>query len=191
MTKRRSTRSSRSGSRSRSSGASRSRSSNARSRSSGSSGGRSSTSRSRSSSGSPSRSRSTTSRSRTRKKKPPLIQLTVDQQLDIVGYGLLVVAALTLLSFLSSSRGLIPTWWLRILRETFGWGAYVTPAFLGLAGLYLVLRDFGDRLPRPTVAQIAGVLLTYLAVLTTMHAVSTSYYQDPWDPWAVAELVMI
>jgi S-DNA-T family DNA segregation ATPase FtsK/SpoIIIE len=192
MTKRQSTRRSSSGSRSRSSSTTRNRSSSSGSRSSGrsrsNSGSRSSGSRGRPSSSSRGRSgssRSTASRRPTRKKKPPRIRLTVDQQLDIVGYALLVVAALTLLSFLSSSHGLIPTWWLGILRQTFGWGAYVTPAFLGLAGLYLVLRDFGDRLPRPTLAQIAGVLLTYFAVLTTMHLVAASY-RDPFDTQAVA-----
>jgi S-DNA-T family DNA segregation ATPase FtsK/SpoIIIE len=86
-----------------------------------------------------------------------------------------VIAGLTLLSFLSSSRGLIPTWWIGLLRRTFGWGAYATPVFVGVVGLYLVLRDFGDRLPRPTLAEIGGVLLTYVVVLATMHLLSASY----------------
>ena len=153
MTKRRSTRSTSSRSRSRSSSGSRSRASGS--------------SRSRTSK---SPSRRTTTRRRTRKKRTlPRIQLTRDQQLDIVGYVMLALAALTLLSFLSSSHGLIPTWWLGILRRTFGWGAYLTPVLVGAVGLWLVLRRFGDRMPRLSVAQVAGVLLFYLAMLATLH----------------------
>jgi len=109
--------------------------------------------------------------SRTRRKAPslPSINLTLDQQLDILGYVLLAIAAFTLLSFLSSNHGLITGGWLGLLRQGFGWGAYLTPLFAGAVGLWLVLRDFGDRLPRLTGRQVVGVVLGYLALLTTCH----------------------
>jgi len=89
--------------------------------------------------------------------------------LDILGYALLAIAGLTILSFLSANHGLIPGWWLGLLRRAFGWGAYLVPLFVGAVGLWLVLRDFGDRLPRVTPLQVAGVLLGYPALLATFH----------------------
>jgi len=99
----------------------------------------------------------------------PDIHLTLDQWLDIVGYTLLAVAGLTFLSFLSANHGVIPGWWLGVLRRAVGWGAYLAPLLIGAVGLWLVLRRFGDRLPHVTPAQVAGVLLGYLALLATLH----------------------
>jgi len=89
--------------------------------------------------------------------------------LDILGYALLAIAGLTILSFLSANHGLIPGWWLGLLRQGFGWGAYLVPLLVGAVGLWLILRDFGDRLPRVTPLQVAGVLLGYPALLVTFH----------------------
>ncbi|MCX7683343.1 MAG: DNA translocase FtsK [Anaerolineae bacterium] len=100
------------------------------------------------------------------------IHLTLDQKLDLLGYLLLAVAAFTILSFLSSSRGLITGKWLELLRLGFGWGAYLTPLFVGAVGLWLVLRDFGDRLPRLTPLQIIGVALGYPALLVSSHLIA-------------------
>jgi hypothetical protein len=123
-------------------------------------------------------SRRTTRRktSRSRRKTPslPSIDLTLDQQLDILGYVLLGIAAFTLLSFLSANHGVITGKWLELLRQGFGWGAYLTPLFVGAIGLWLVLRDFGDRLPHLTPPQIVGVLLGYLVLLTTLHLSAAS-----------------
>ncbi len=106
---------------------------------------------------------------RKRRRTKPRIQLTPDQQLDILGYALLAIAGLTVLSFLSANHGLIPGWWLGLLRRGFGWGAYLVPLLVGAVGLWLVLRDFGDRLPRVTPLQVVGVLLGYPALLVTFH----------------------
>jgi S-DNA-T family DNA segregation ATPase FtsK/SpoIIIE len=126
--------------------------------------------------------------SRRRKKQPtlPSINLTLDQWLDIVGYGLLALAGLTLLSFLSASHGTIPAKWMGLLQRGFGWGAYLTPLLGGAVGLWLVLRDFGDRLPRVTPLQAMGVLLGYLALLVTLH-LPTAYILYENDFWATAK----
>jgi len=116
------------------------------------------------------RRKSTRKSSRKKPKQPSLLsRLTLDQWLDIAGYTLLAVAALTVLSFLSANNGLLLGKWLGLLRQGFGWGAYLTPLFVGLVGLWLVLRDFGERLPRVTPLQFTGILLGYLALLTTSH----------------------
>ena len=110
-------------------------------------------------------------RSKKREWKLPRINLSLDHYLDIAGYALLAVAGITLLSFLSASHGVIPAWWLGKLRQAFGWGAYLAPLLVGAGGVWLVLRDFGDRLPHPTLPQVVGALLGYLALLTTLHSV--------------------
>ena len=113
---------------------------------------------------------STRKSSRRRKKQPSLLaKITLDQWLDIAGYTLLAVAALTILSFLSANNGLLLGKWLGLLRRAFGWGAYPLPLFLGAVGLWLILRDFGDRLPQVTPLQLIGIVLGYLALLTTSH----------------------
>jgi len=113
--------------------------------------------------------RRTSRRKKSKRRAQPRIHLTLDQQLDILGYVLLAVAAFTILSFLSANHGIIPGWWLGVLRRGFGWGAYFVPLFVGMVGLWLVLRDFGDRLPRVTPLQVVGALLGYLALLVTFH----------------------
>jgi len=102
-----------------------------------------------------------------------ILNLTRDQWLDILGYGLLTTAGLTILSFLSSNNGVLLGKWLNVLRQGFGWGAYLTPLFIGAVGLWLVLRDFGDQLPRVTPSQITGMLIGYLVLLVTFHFPAT------------------
>ena len=98
-----------------------------------------------------------------------LQEIDVDLWLDVMGYALLAVALLTLLSFASANHGVVPAWWLGVLSSLFGWGTYLTPLFVGAIGLWLVLRDFGDRLPTVTPLQMFGVLMGYLALLVTLH----------------------
>ncbi len=106
---------------------------------------------------------------RGRKKEPggPLIRLTLDQKLDILGLLLVAVAGVTILSFLSPSQGNLTGAWLQFLRGTFGFGVFIVPLVLGAAGLWLLLRSF-ERTPRPKAAQLIGFGLTVLAALTTL-----------------------
>ncbi|MBN1954774.1 MAG: DNA translocase FtsK 4TM domain-containing protein [Anaerolineae bacterium] len=113
-----------------------------------------------------------TSRRRTsspKRRASPRIQISPDTQLDILGYGLLAIAVVTLLALPSFQRGLLLGPWIDLLRYVFGWGVYVVPFFLGAVGLYLILRRFGDRIPRPQPAQVAGVTIAFVALLTTVH----------------------
>ncbi|MEA3338918.1 MAG: DNA translocase FtsK [Chloroflexota bacterium] len=98
-----------------------------------------------------------------------ILNLNLDQWLDILGYVLLAIAALTILSFLSANNGVLLGKWLGWLRGRFGWGAYPLPLFVGAVGLWLVLREFGDRLPSVTPLQLTGIAAGYLALLVTLH----------------------
>jgi len=115
----------------------------------------------------------------------PSVNLTFDQWLDILGYALMTIAGLTLLSFLSANRGVILGGWLDWLRGLFGWGTYPLPLLLGAFGLWLILRDFGDQLP-VTPLQGVGALLGYLALLITLHFIA-SLFRFGGDVQAVAE----
>ncbi len=100
-------------------------------------------------------------------KGEPLIRLTLDQRLDILGLLLVAVAGVTILSFLSPSQGNLTGQWLESLRETFGLGMLIVPVVLGAVGLWLLLRKF-ERTPRPKSAQVIGFGLTYLAALASL-----------------------
>jgi len=106
------------------------------------------------------------SSSRRQERRP---RLSLDAQLDILGYALVGVALLTLLGLLSAQRGALLGPWVGLLSRTFGWGVYLVPFFIGAVGLYLVLRRFGERIPRPEPEQVVGVLLLFIAVLITVH----------------------
>ncbi len=109
-----------------------------------------------------------------KKKRPerapaPRVRLSRDTQLDILGYSLLIVAALTVLAFFSAQRGALLGFWVQLLGRIFGWGVYFVPIFMGAVGLYLILRRFGDRAPRPEPEQVAGTMMLFLAFLVTAH----------------------
>jgi S-DNA-T family DNA segregation ATPase FtsK/SpoIIIE len=113
------------------------------------------------------------------------LDLDPDRWLDILGYVLLAAAGLTLLSFPSANHGVVPGWWLGVLRRALGWGAYLTPLLLGAFGLWLVLRRFKDKLPRVTGLQTAGVLLGYVTLLITLH-LAASLFMLQGDVRAIA-----
>jgi len=118
------------------------------------------------------RSSSSSRRSSSKKPQPTLWQqLSRDQKLDILGWVLIVVATLTILSMLSAQQGILTQWWISLLSQIFGWGRYVVPIFLGSFGLWLVLRHFGDKIPTLDPEQIVGVILGFFVTLTTMHFV--------------------
>ena len=65
-----------------------------------------------------------------RPQSQPLIQLTLDQKIDILGVVLVGVGGLTILSMLSSQQGDVPRQWIAFLRDIFGLGFFVVPIVL-------------------------------------------------------------
>ncbi|MDW7992401.1 MAG: DNA translocase FtsK 4TM domain-containing protein [Anaerolineae bacterium] len=101
----------------------------------------------------------------------PSVHISTDAALDALGYTLMGIALLTVLALLSAQRGTVLGSWLRFLGQMFGWGTLFVPIFAGAVGFYLVLRRFGDRVPRPQPEQVAGAILLFLAFVTTAHFV--------------------
>ncbi|MBN1875274.1 MAG: DNA translocase FtsK 4TM domain-containing protein, partial [Anaerolineae bacterium] len=106
-----------------------------------------------------------------RKPSEPLIKLTPDQKLDLLGGFLIFFALLTLLSLLSAQQGTLTGIWISFLSLLFGWGMYVVPVFIGAVGLWLILRRFEDRIPWPETEQLVGIMLGFFVALMTMHMV--------------------
>jgi DNA segregation ATPase FtsK/SpoIIIE, S-DNA-T family len=93
-----------------------------------------------------------------------------DRKLDLLGLLLIAAGALTLISLLTPEGGVLSDAWLRLLRGGFGWGTFIVPLAMIAGGLWLVLRTFGDRLPRLTLGQTLGAVLLYLTLLGLFHA---------------------
>ncbi len=107
--------------------------------------------------------------SRKRRRSPLWQRLSKDQKLDILGWALITVSVITILSMLSAEQGMLTQWWLSLLKQAFGWGRFIVPVFLGLVGLWLVLRSFGDRIPTPAPQQIVGAGLGFFVAIITLH----------------------
>lgn len=144
---------------------------------------RSSSSKSASSSGA----RRTASRRRSARREP-LIQLTLDQWLDLLGGGLLLLAAATILSLLSPQQGALTRLWLVGLGRVFGWGMFIAPLFIGAVGLWLILRRFGERLPHPQPEQLVGVALGFLTALATLHFIADRIFWPEVGLYALVNL---
>lgn len=108
--------------------------------------------------------------------KEPLIQLSRDQWLDLLGGALILVALATILSLLSPQQGALTQLWLVGLKKVFGWGMFIVPLFIGALGLWLILRRFDDRLPRPQPEQVAGVGIGFLTALMTLHLIAARIF---------------
>ncbi len=131
--------------------------------------------RRRSSKSSSSRSRRSSSRSRSSK---PKINLSALLRVEILGIVLLALAILTFLSLISPNQGEVTSRWLALLRQGFGWGAYVMPVILGAVGLGMLMAGFG-RLPPVQWEKAFGLVLLYLAVMGISHLLTP--VEDPWN----------
>jgi S-DNA-T family DNA segregation ATPase FtsK/SpoIIIE len=100
---------------------------------------------------------------------PPPPGMSLDTKLDILGIFLAFLGVITALSlFTANPTGLLLAW-LNLLWGAVGWGVYGLPLFFLAGGLWLIVRKFGDKLPKFDPEQYAGVPLLYLAFLVSVH----------------------
>jgi hypothetical protein len=100
---------------------------------------------------------------------PPPPSMSLDTKLDILGIGLAFVGVITALSLFTANPTGAMLAWLNLLWGAVGWGVYGLPVFFLAAGLWLIVRKFGDRLPKFDPEQYVGVPLVYLAFLVSVH----------------------
>lgn len=106
-----------------------------------------------------------------RKSSTPLIQLSRAARVQIAGLLLLMLAIVTLLSLLSLSNSDLTAAWLALLAQAFGWGQFVIPFGLGVAGVLLFSAGIGHPVALPW-RRVVGLILFFLAVEGTLHGVS-------------------
>jgi len=100
----------------------------------------------------------------------PSLGLSPERKLDLVGLLLIALGMVTALNWLTPGEGALGGLWLSVLRRLFGLGAYAIPFLLLGSGLWLLLRNLGDRIPRPTGEQIAGAGLLFFSSLMALQA---------------------
>jgi DNA segregation ATPase FtsK/SpoIIIE, S-DNA-T family len=101
-------------------------------------------------------------------KVPKWNDLSRDRQLDIVGAGFIVTGLLTLLSLITEQDADVSAHWVVVISRLTGWGMYVLPFGLLVAGFWLVLRSL-ETLPPLTASRAAGIFLLYLNLLAWVH----------------------
>lgn len=103
---------------------------------------------------------------------PPRWPMSLDRALDICGLVLIGASAVTLLGLLSTQRSTPLNAWLDAVGRLFGWGTFLAPLILGLLGIYLLIRRFGDRFPRFKPLRLSGAVLAYVTALATLHGLT-------------------
>ena len=102
---------------------------------------------------------------------------------EIVGLLLMAIGGITLLNLLrvSHAQGLLIDTWSLVLRQTFGWGAFlVVLAMIGL-GIMLLLRNLEFLLEVRRLRVVGGFLL-FFALLGALH-----FFALVPDPFLLAE----
>ncbi len=115
-------------------------------------------------------------------KSPFWSSLTLDRKLDILGFGMVLLGLLTLLSLFSSNNGWLFSGWLAIIGKGFGWGMYLLPVGLMALGLWLILRHF-EQLPQLELARLVGLFFIFILLLGWLHL-----FSFPRDQVAAFEL---
>jgi S-DNA-T family DNA segregation ATPase FtsK/SpoIIIE len=115
----------------------------------------------------------------------PPAGMSLDRKLDIIGILLVFVGLITGLSLFASQSDIAPLQaWLNLNRQLAGWGVFGLPlAFIGV-GLWLVLRRFGDKLPKFEPERIVGLVMLYLGLLITLHFLVAESKETIFDPVA-------
>jgi S-DNA-T family DNA segregation ATPase FtsK/SpoIIIE len=101
---------------------------------------------------------------RTRRRTTPRVSPDVTRSL--VGIGLLVVGAITLIALLLPGEGTLTTWWRDFVAPWFGTGRWLLPFLLLGAGVYLERSRAPGRGWGVTIACIA---IAYIAILGIVH----------------------
>ena len=104
--------------------------------------------------------------------------ISIDRKLDIAGVILAMIGLLTMLSLLSSTNSSFIGAWVSAVKQVFGWGLFILPIILIALGLWLILRDF-ERVPRFSLARVAGFLLIFLNLLVILHILTVGEARVP------------
>ena len=101
-------------------------------------------------------------------KLPPLVTLSAERKLDILGVALALAGGIGVLTVISTNRSDLTGSVLNVLSFMFGWGAFVLCGALILFGLWLVLRKI-ERIPPVSLERVTGLILLFLMIETALQ----------------------
>ncbi len=96
-------------------------------------------------------------------------RLSVNRQLDILGYFIGIIGILSFVTLLPPQKGNFTGAWAQFLQNTFGWGAWLFPLGLLVLGIWLVARNL-DTIPQLSAERGAGLFLIFLWLLSLLQA---------------------
>jgi DNA segregation ATPase FtsK/SpoIIIE, S-DNA-T family len=115
------------------------------------------------------------------KSKPqpgPLQQLpALLSRAEVIGVILVFLSAITLLSLLTSSNGVLTATWLGWLETLFGVGMWLFPVVTGVLGLWMIIRAI-EQMPDLPWQRPAGLALIFLSLIMA----ATLWDNAPLDP---------
>lgn len=100
-----------------------------------------------------------------------LQRLSAERKRDLLAIVLLLLGITTVISAVTSGRGVLGSAWLSLLGRIFGWGAFVVPIVLIGAGVLLLSRNFRWDPPELEPESYLGLGLIYAVGLSALHAV--------------------
>ena len=136
------------------------------------------TRRARKSTGRGSSTRKSTRSTRRRRTSEPWLDLGATLRVEVLGIVIISIAILTFLSFISPNQGKVTAGWLHLLRQGFGWGAYLAPFVFGALGLGLLMHGFG-RLAGVRWERVIGLSLIAATALGLTHLIVAG--EEPWS----------
>ncbi len=121
------------------------------------------------------------------------INSLIPWRVEIAGVALFLLAMVTLLALPGLTAAGWLTWWTRLLRQIFGWGAYPLFFILAAVGLHVALR----KVKRPyqvRPSQVIGVELLLMTALPLSHIFTSADLSDAYRGlggglvgWALSE----
>lgn len=136
---------------------------------------------------------STTKKASTRKvpKAQTSDGLTLDNWLDIIGVGFVVVSLILFFSGLSNDQAAIGIVH-NALGELFGWGDIFVPIAMMVIGVWLIVRHFGEEAPTVDPIRVIGVVMVFVTMLYYFQWIdSFSYAGDIIaDDWETARILL-
>ena len=115
-------------------------------------------------------------RSRKSRRYDPIDQiLTIAARPEVLGLVLVLLSVFTLLSLLTTTRGVITGQWVDFLEQLFGMGKWGVPLVTGALGLWVVIRAI-DRMPDLPWQTPAGSGVLFVAYIT---AATLLFRSDP------------
>ena len=105
-----------------------------------------------------------------RKQQTPVFEFSLrpEHQRELFALGLITIAAITIVFFLTGAAGAIGKPWLELTQRLLGWGALLVPLALGLLGVAILWQERREDL-QLTGATVLGTLMLLASLLALLE----------------------